>query len=360
MMHLGYSLTPFGHHPDAWQQVRNPEKLGFDALLAQIVAAETAGFDFILLADRLGLRPKDELSSVATPFEPTLLASALAAATHRIGIIAAASTIQHEPYNLARRFASLDLIGEGRTGWLALTGSPDEERDAEYLDVVSGLWESYETDAFLYDKKAGRFFDPKKMHVLDHMGRYFAVRGPLNVNPSPQGKPVVAALVGGEGDGLAAQRGEVLLLRAKTSEDIAGIARDTTQAVAASGRRRQDVRLLANVVPVVAETSAAAAEMSRALQFSEADRKAQPLAGTRIVGTPAEFAERLQDIVATNGLDGVTILPPTLGVAERFIADVVPELRRRGLAGSGKGGTLRDRLGLPAVVLGDERKEMLS
>ena len=360
-MILGYSLTPLGHHPDGWQQARDPAKLGFDALLAQAVAAEMAGFDFVFLGDRLGLRPKDELSSVATPFEPTLPASAIAAATHRIGLVAAASTVQHEPYSLARRFASLDLIGQGRTGWLALTGSPEEGRDAEYLDVVNGLWESYDADAFLYNKEAGRFFDPKKMHVLDHKGRYFSVRGPLNVNPSPQGKPVVAALVGGNRDELATRKGELLLLQARTSEDLAVMARDAAEAIEALGRRRQDVRLLANIVPVLAETVEAAAEASRTLQFSEADRRAQPLGGTRIMGTPGEFTERLQDIVANIGLDGVTILPPTLRIAERFIADVVPELRRRGLSGGGDGVTLRDRLGLPeASPRRAERKEVLA
>src|SRR5689334_8775283 len=116
MIHLGLSLTPFGHDPTAWKGARH-EALGFDALLKQVELAEEAGFDFVWLADSMGERPVDTLSPLATPFEPTTLASALATKTTSIGLIATAGTHQHEPYNLARRFASLDWISHGRAGW---------------------------------------------------------------------------------------------------------------------------------------------------------------------------------------------------------------------------------------------------
>jgi alkanesulfonate monooxygenase SsuD/methylene tetrahydromethanopterin reductase-like flavin-dependent oxidoreductase (luciferase family) len=343
-MYLGYSLTPFGHHPRAWEHARNVEKLGFDALLAQVTAAESAGFDFVLLADRMGLRPAETLSSVATPFEPTLLASALASKTSRIGLVAAAAMAQHEPYNLARRFASLDLIGKGRLGWLAIP-SGELARDAEYLDVVTGLWDSYEPDAFLYDKAEGRFFDPEKMHVLNHKGAHFSVRGPLNVNPSPQGRPIVAQVFDGAGAPIA---GDVLFLGARSVEDLTAMTEDAVQAVAASGKKRGDVRILANLVPVIGETAEAADAASAALAFVEADRAEQPLSGIRVVGTADTIAGRMTELATSLGLDGFTLLPPTLDMARIFVTDVAPKLVRRGSVGEGE--TLRGRLSLPHPI----------
>jgi alkanesulfonate monooxygenase SsuD/methylene tetrahydromethanopterin reductase-like flavin-dependent oxidoreductase (luciferase family) len=340
-MYLGYSLTPLGHHPSAWKQAQDTGLLGFDALLAQVTAAETAGFDFVLLADRLGLRPVETLSPVATPFEPTLLASALASRTGRIGLVVAAAMAQHEPYNLARRFASLDLIGKGTLGWLAIA-SGDAGRDAEYLDVVTGLWDSYEPDAFVYDKAAGRFFDPARMHVPNHKGAHFSVRGPLNVNPSPQGRPVVVQIFDGAGSPVGA---DVLLLAARSAEGLIDMAKDAAQTIVGSGRKREDVRILANLVPVIGESAEAADAKSAALAFAETDRAEQPLSAIRIVGTADIIAARMRELAASAGLDGFTILPPTLDMARLFVTAVAPKLARRD--GAGEGATLRDRLSLP-------------
>ncbi|TDK32143.1 LLM class flavin-dependent oxidoreductase [Rhizobium deserti] len=339
-MLLGYSLTPFGHDPDAWTKARDRRRLGFDALLDQVAAAEAAGFDFVLLADRLGVRPVDDLSSVAVPFEPTLLASALATRADRIGIVAAASTAQHEPYNLARRFASLDLVSKGRAGWLVVPDDGDAGRGNEYVDVVTALWDSFEDDAFIYDKAAGRFFDPSKMHVAHHQGAYLAVRGPLNVNRSPQGRPVLAHLLEEGDDALAARTGELLLLQADTVEGLVAIAARMIRSVEAAGRRRSDVRLVANIVPVVAESEQALGEDGRIL----------PIAGIQMDGTPEMIADRLQELATATDLEGFTILPPSLEMGQRFLGDVVPELGRRGLIGSRRQETLRDRLGLAQPV----------
>ncbi len=134
-------------------------------------------------------------------------------------MIATAATNQHEPYNLARRFASLDTISKGRTGWNLVASSESFERDAEYVEVVSGLWDSWEDDAFVYDKAAGRFFVPEKMHVLNHKGEHFTVRGPLNVNRSPQGKPVITHKLTIPTLDLAAQYAEVILVDTPTLEE---------------------------------------------------------------------------------------------------------------------------------------------
>lgn len=339
-MLLGYSLTPFGHDPDAWTKARDRRRLGFDALLDQVAAAEAAGFDFVLLADRLGIRPVDDLSSVAVPFEPTLLASALATRADRIGIVAAASTAQHEPYNLARRFASLDLVSKGRAGWLVVPDGGDSGRGNEYVDVVAALWDSFEDDAFLYDKVEGRFFDPSKMHVAHHRGAHFSVRGPLNVNRSPQGRPVLAYMLEEGDNAVAARTGELLLLQADTAQRLAAIAARAIRSVEAAGRRRGDVRLAANIVPVVAGSA----------QAPEEGGATPPLAGARIIGTPEMIADRLQELATAADLDGFTILPPTLEMGERFLTEVVPELGRRGLIGGQPQETLRDRLGLARPV----------
>ncbi|MBY2908310.1 LLM class flavin-dependent oxidoreductase [Rhizobium leguminosarum] len=347
-MHLGFSLTPFGHHPAAWRNAGTPGHLGFDSLLSQIAKAEEAGFDFVLLSDRLGARPIEDLSPIATPFEPTTLVAALATKARRIGFLAAAATSQHEPYNLARRFASLDQISGGRTGWVALPASGDFERDEEYLWLVGALLDSWEDDAFIYDKQQGRFFEPSKMHVLNHRGKHFTVRGPLNVNRSPQGKPVIAQFLSGGSKTLAAHSAEIVLLQDRTLESANDTAADFVRVLEATGRQRQDVRILANIVPIIAETSEAAHAASDALRFGEAERASQPLSASRLVGTPAEIADTLQQWFETGNLDGFTILPPTLGTADLFLAEVAPELQRRSLTCKIKAGsTLREYLGLP-------------
>jgi alkanesulfonate monooxygenase SsuD/methylene tetrahydromethanopterin reductase-like flavin-dependent oxidoreductase (luciferase family) len=343
-------LTPFGHHPSAWRQSRALEKLGFDALLSQVLGAEESGVDFVLLSDRLGIRPLDDLSPVATPFEPTTLVAALATKARRIGFLVAATTRQHEPYNLARRLASLDIISDGRTGWLAIGGANDSERDEEYLGLVSALWDSWEDDAFVYDKMRGRFFWPEKMHVLNHKGKNFSVRGPLNVNRSPQGKPVLAEILGEENGVLNALTVEVALLHADTLKGAIDIAHKFVRTAEAVGRKRGDIRILTNVMPVVAENSKDAFRINEALQPSDEDRLHQPLLAARLIGTPLEVADAMEQWLKDNPLDGFTILPPTLEIAECFLSTVVPELRRRGLIKSKSSATFREQLNLARPV----------
>ena len=183
------------------------------------------------------------------PFEPTTLVAALATVARQIGLIATAATSQHEPYNLARRFASLDTISKGRAGWNVVISPEATARDQEYLDVVSGLWDSWEDDAFVYDKASGRFFLPEKMHFLDHKGEHFTVRGPLNVNRSPQGKPVVSHVL--TAIPLRSQRGRRNLFSsaALRSDEARALVADFTQRLESHARKRSDVRILANVIP---------------------------------------------------------------------------------------------------------------
>lgn len=293
MLHLGYSLTPFGHDPASWQG-GSREAMGFDALLQQVLMAERACFDFVWLADSNAERPVDAPSPVATPFEPTTLASALATRAKKIGFVVTAATQQHEPYNLARRFASLDWISHGRGGWAVVAGT-SEARDREYVEVVSALLDSWEDDAFIHDKPGSRFFVPEKMHVLNHKGEHFSVRGPLNVNRSPQGKPVLAT----SGGSSVADSAEVIFIDADDTAPLKG-----------------DVRVFRTVK-----------------DFG---------------GSPIAFADRLQKAFQAGGIHGFVLAPPTTAALAEFTDAVVPELRKRGLArGEYEGSTLRDYLGLP-------------
>ena len=156
-------------------------------------------------------------------FEPMTILSALAAVTKNLGLVATSTTTFNEPYTLARQFASLDQISGGRSGWNLVTSNNEQDalnysreehlshsdrydRAIEFADVVNGLWDSWDEDAFIRDKDSGHFFDPAKMHVLNHKGKHFQVRGPLNVACSPQGRPVlVQAGASGTGRDVAAQ-----------------------------------------------------------------------------------------------------------------------------------------------------------
>lgn len=345
-MLLGYSLTPFGHHPDAWRHAHDGENLLFGSLLDQVEAAEAGGLDFVLLSDSLGLRPADDLSSVAVPFEPTLLASSLAARARRIGFVMAASIAQHEPYNLARRFASVDLISGGRAGWLVIPSGSDPGRDDEYLDVVKALWDSFEDDAFLYDKASGRFFDPAKMHVANHKGANLSVRGPLNVNRSPQGRPVLAHIVADGIDLRNVSTSELIFLQSYNAEAMIELARKTVAAVDKSGRQRSAVKVIANIAPFV---SGAGNEASATAGY-ELDMQAQPSAAVPIVGTPGMIAERMQELEALAGIDGFTVLPPTLAAGTHFVDAVVPELVARRMLANRPEETLRARLSLALPI----------
>ncbi|MFA6156198.1 LLM class flavin-dependent oxidoreductase, partial [Mesorhizobium sp.] len=219
-MHLAVSPvldTPLGAAPE------------FNHLASFVQKVEAAGLDMVLLADSAPASSGDAASR-PLPFEATTLLAALATVTSRIGLVASASTVAHQPYNLARRFASLDIISHGRAGWNAtMTQNPREaanfsrpagfsdddfrRRTEEYIGIVQGLWQGWDADALLFDKSGGRFHDPEKMHPLDHKGEFFSVRGPLNVARSPQDTPVLLLSGLSEPDlDIAARVADVILL----------------------------------------------------------------------------------------------------------------------------------------------------
>ncbi len=420
-LRLGAFLYPAGHHIAAW---RHPDAqadagVNFRHYVRLAQAAEAAKFDLVFLADGVGTRGDnlDFLSRTAhsyiAQFEPITLLSALAAVTERIGLVGTASTSFNEPYHIPRKFASLDHISGGRAGWNLVTSSNEHEaknfnrdrhfdhaeryeRATEFAEVVNRLWDSWEDDAFLRDKEQGRFFDPAKRHVLDHKGRFFQVKGPLNVARSPQGQPVVVQAGSSEA-------GRALV------QDAIDFYADVKGRLEQHGRHPDDLKIMPGVMPIVGRSESEAREKFEHLQSlidpavglalvsgltggfdlsayrldgpipelpeTNASKSRQLLtlelarrenltirqlylrvAGARghwqVVGSPVQIADQLEERFANYGADGYNIMPAVLpGSLTDFIELVLPELRRRGLFRTEyEGRTLRANLDLARPV----------
>lgn len=216
--------------------------------------------------------------------DPLTLLPALAMVTRHIGLVATASTTYNEPYHVARTFASLDLISQGRAGWNVVTSWSEAEarnfhrahqldyatryaRAREFVTVVQGLWDSWDADAFLYDKTSGQFYDERKLHVLDHQGTYFAVRGPLNVAPAPQRYPVIVQ-AGASPDGreLAAATADVVYCLPDTLDAARAYYVDVKGRMGKYGRAPDDLKILPGLRPTLGRTIADAHAKFNALQ----------------------------------------------------------------------------------------------
>lgn len=426
---LGAFYHEGGHHVAAWRHSDADIGTGFESLVSFAKKAEAAKFDAVFLADGVSVRLKHpeaashKAHSGVRQFEPITLLSALAAVTERVGLVATASTSFGDPYNLARQFASLDHLSNGRAGWnLVTSGDLDSafnfsrdtpidhasryDRAEEFADVVLGLWDSWDDNAFLRDKESGRFFDPARLHVLNHKGRHFSVRGPLNIPRSPQGHPVVVQAGSSEpGKELAARTAETIFTAQQTLEEAVAFYADVKGRLAKYGRHPEDLKILPGVNPVIGSTESEAKEKFEALQslvdtrvglalvsehlggvdltgYSPDDpvplldetngsKSRQVLvsalawrenltirqlylriSGARghwqLVGTPVQIADQLEERFVNYGADGFNVMPPLLpGSLDDFIALVVPELRRRNLFRTEyEGRTLRENLGL--------------
>lgn len=425
---LGAFISGPGHHVAAW---RHPEaqadgRFNFKHLRRVTETAERGLFDAVFLADGLAaqLRPGAEgRTAYGGGFEPVTLFSALSAVTEHIGFIATASTTYEDPYILARKFASLDLLSDGRAAWnVVTTGGPQAagnfglaehpahakryERAREFVEVVKGLWDSWEDDAFTLDKTTGWFYDPDKVHELNHQGAHLSVRGPLNVPRPVQGHPVIVQAGASEdGRDFAAQTAEVIFTAQQTLEDAQAFYRDLKGRLAAHGRRPEQLKIMPGVFPVVGRTEAEAKAKFQALQdlilpevglsllsalagnfdlsrypvdgplpelpetnnnksrqalmFDIARKKNMTIrdlylwvAGARghwqIVGTPEQIADELQSWFENEAADGFNVMPPVMPTGlDDFVQLVVPELQRRGLYRCEyEGKTLRENLGL--------------
>ena len=426
---LGAFLLFTGHHVAAWRHPDASDSQSLADFVNFARAAEAAKFDAVFLADAVGFRNDDvdgaqyKAHSGVYPFEPITLLSALAAATSRIGLVATASTSFSEPFNLARQFASLDRLSEGRAGWNLVTSAdpaaafnfghiapiPHAERYSraeEFADVVRGLWDSWEDDAFVRDRAKGLYFDLQGLHVLDHVGKHFRVKGPLNIPRSPQGRPVLVQAGSSEpGKELAARTAEAIFTAQQTLAEAVAFYADVKGRLAKFGRAPDDLKILPGVFPVVGRTEAEAQDkfgqlqalispevglnlLARflgdpdilnhpvdgpipALKETEGGKSRQALlielarrenltirdlylriAGARghwqLVGTATQIADQLEERFQNYGADGFNIMSPILptGLTD-FIELVLPELRRRNLFRTDyEGRTLRDHLGL--------------
>lgn len=271
--HLNAFLMGVGHHEAAWRHPRTDAHRVLDVRHFQNLAriAERGKLDSVFFADTLAVGPRIERNTLAV-FEPVTLLSAIATATERIGLIATASTSYNEPFNLARKFASLDHISAGRAGWNIVTsGSVDEaynfgldaipeharryERAEEFVDVAVALWDSWESEAIVLDTEAGVFADPSRVHTLDYAGERFRVRGPLNSPRGPQGRPLLVQAGSSEsGKEFAAHRAEAVFTAQRTVEEGVRFYRDLKSRLAKYGRAEHELKVLPGLVPFIADT----------------------------------------------------------------------------------------------------------
>ena len=282
-MSLGVFFKNTGHHIAAWRHPDAQMDAGINLrhYIECAQMSERAGLDFLFFADSAAVRatPLAELSrssQYTAYFEPTTLLSALAGATSRIGLVATATTSYNEPFNIARRFASLDHLSAGRAAWNVVTSGNRTEamnfgreehyehdvrydRAMEFVEVVKGLWDSWDDDAFLYDREDGRFFDPAKVHTLDHKGKWFNVRGPLNVPRSPQGHPVIFQAGHSDvGRELAAATAEGIFMGHIEPERAREHYDDIKTRMRRHGRAPDEVRMLPGATITCAKTDAEA------------------------------------------------------------------------------------------------------
>ena len=426
-LHLGAFMRPAAIHTGAWRYPGADVNANFS--LAQmrrsIRRLEEAKFDAFFMADHLALlnMPVEALrrSHTVTSFEPFTLLSALSAVTERIGLIATASTTFDTPYHIARRFASLDHISGGRAGWnVVTTANPDAalnfgfgshkdhddryELAHEFVDVVTGLWDSFADDAFIRDAASGIFVDPARIHVIEHKGPSLNVRGPLNIARPPQGWPVIVqAGASPAGRQLAARTAEVIFGAPPSIDAARSFNADIRSRMIAGGRDPGTLRYLPAAFIVVADSMDEAVERhalldslvhydsgigslnsmlgfdvsgydpdgllpdipetetgrsqrermvnlarEKGLTIRELARAAGSYSGFAFVGTATSIADQMQDWLETQASDGFNVMFPWIpGGLDEVVDKLVPELQRRGLfRREYEGHTLREHLGL--------------
>ncbi|MEJ2802888.1 LLM class flavin-dependent oxidoreductase [Comamonadaceae bacterium PP-2] len=276
-LHLNINILHSGFVPSAWRLPEADPYAFADVRHYVRVAriAEAAKFDAVFLADNASIADQIDFRPI-TALEPTVLLASIAAATTHIGVIGTASTSYNEPYNIARRFATLDHVSAGRAGWNIVTtadaGSaqnfgldavPDHgrryARASEFADVVKALWDSWADDAFVGDKASGVFADVSRIQPIAHRGEFFQVQGPLNLPRTPQGRPVlIQAGASADGRELAARHAEAVFSASQSFEESLAYGRELKSRAAALGRGPDAVKVLAGLTTVIAGTEAEA------------------------------------------------------------------------------------------------------
>ncbi|XID93429.1 LLM class flavin-dependent oxidoreductase [Paenibacillaceae bacterium WGS1546] len=282
---FGAIIHGVGGNIAGWRHPEVPAdaSVSFPFYKKQAQLAEAGKIDLVFIADGLYITEKS-IPHFLNRFEPLTLLSALASVTSRIGLVGTLSTSYSEPFTVARQFASLDHLSGGRAGWNLVTsplegsarnyGKPEhpthDERykiAEEHLEVTRGLWDSWEDDAFVRDKESGVFFDPSKLHRLNHKGPYFSVEGPLNIARSKQGQPVVFQAGSSEsGKNLAAKGADAVFTGHETLEEAKAFYKDVKTRAIAYGREADDIVILPGISPIIGRT------------LEEAERKYQEVA----------------------------------------------------------------------------------
>ncbi|MFN9238920.1 MAG: LLM class flavin-dependent oxidoreductase, partial [Pseudanabaena sp.] len=426
---LGAFIQATGHHVSAWRHPDAQIDAGhnFEHYKQITQTAERGLFDTVFLADSPavwgGAPETQSRNGKIAHFEPVTLFSALSAVTNHIGFVSTASTTYEEPYTLARKFASLDHLSAGRAAWNVVTTGNENaaanfglehhpehsqryERAEEFIEVVKGLWDSWEDDAFIADRESGVYFEAEKLHTLNHKGKYFSVKGPLNVARPPQGYPVIVQAGASEpGRELAARTAEVIFTANQTLADAQEFYSDVKGRLAKYRRSPHDLKIMPGAFPVIGRTEEEAQEKyeflqslihpdvawgilkqyyrgvdlsayslddlapelpsitnnnksrlklvkdlaSKGLTLRELYRSLATARGHRtIIGTPESIADQLQEWFDNGAADGFNIMPPILPTGlDDFVNLVVPILQKRGLFRTAyEGKTLRENLGL--------------
>ncbi|EGR44710.1 uncharacterized protein TRIREDRAFT_69696 [Trichoderma reesei QM6a] len=277
-LHLTAFMRPVSLHTGAWRYPGSYADANFNLahLKSFIQKLEAAKFDAFFMADHLAVlnMPIEALrrSQTTTSFEPFTLLSALSQVTEKIGLAATASTTYDEPYHIARRFASLDHLSNGRAAWnIVTTANPDSaknfgrdehmdhsdryKRAREFYDVVTGLWDSFADDAFIRDQESGIFLDPAKMHTLNHVGDELKVKGPLNIARPVQGWPVIVqAGQSDPGRQLAGETAEVVFCSPANIDAAKALYADIKGRAEAAGRKREHINILPAALVIIGDT----------------------------------------------------------------------------------------------------------
>ncbi len=431
-MKLGLMYHQAGHHIASWLHPNSwPDcALNLEKTIEIARIAERGLFDFIFEADSLsGERFTPDtlpMTALGMRIDPLTLLTALATATDQIGLVCTATTTYDQPYHIARKFASLDLVSGGRSGWNVVTSAnatearnfgveehlPKSERyrrAREFVDVVRGLWDSWDENSLILNRDSGKFYDQKGLHVLNHDGEFFKVRGPLTAYRSPQGHPIIVQ-AGASDDGrlLAGQTAEVVFTAQQALVGAQEFYVDVKRHAADAGRDPSTVLIMPGFGVMVAPTRWEAEDKyqklqdmiatdvgimllsrylacdlrgydvdgplpdlpldrdvpSRAALLLETGKREglsirqtyQRIAGGRghfqVTGSVEEVADTMQMWLEENAADGFNVLPPVFPVSLIEIVDLlIPELQRRGIFRKEyEGLTLREKLGLPYPV----------
>lgn len=422
-LRLGTILHGASGNMSAWRHpaATADASINFEFVKQTALKAEEGKLDFLFVADGLYINEKS-IPHFLNRFEPLTVLSALASLTQNLGLVGTLSTSYSDPFTTARQFASLDHLSNGRAGWNVVT-SPLEgsaknfSREKhpehalryriadEYLDVVKGLWDSWEEDAFVRNKESGQFFDAEKLHALNHRGDFFQVAGPLNIGRTPQARPIIfQAGASDDGKKLAARHADAIFTHHESLAEAKAFYRDVKNQLEGQGREPDSLHIFQGVSVIVGrdaddverqyQTTAALVSVNDALNYlgryfehhdfsqypldepfpdigdlgqnsfrsttDEIKRNARERGLTlrqvaleaasprpRFFGSPEQVADGLQQWFEEQAADGFIIQGGTPDTFPRFVEQVVPVLQVRGLFRTDyPGSTLRESFGL--------------